>query len=107
MKLLQWNIWNNEKIENIAKELKRFDADVACLQEVCVTENDFSVINKLRQVYPFVYLLLQNILQTEEYKVTRFCQNTNFAQNINVLFISDLANSIIMPAKGGYSFRQR
>lgn len=55
MKLLQWNIWNNEKVENIAKELKRFDADVACLQEVCITQNDFSTINKLNQVYPFVY----------------------------------------------------
>ena len=31
MKVLQWNIWYKEEINNIANELKRIDADVVCI----------------------------------------------------------------------------
>lgn len=33
IKLLQWNVWYVEKIENIAKEIKRINPDVICAQE--------------------------------------------------------------------------
>ncbi len=34
MKLLQWNIWYQEKIENIAKLIQELDPDILCLQEL-------------------------------------------------------------------------
>lgn len=34
IRLLQWNIWNNEDIDNIIKELKRISPDIACIQEL-------------------------------------------------------------------------
>lgn len=34
MKLLQWNIWYKEKIENIAKFIREIDPDIVCLQEL-------------------------------------------------------------------------
>lgn len=42
MKLLQWNIWYKEKIENVLKILKEINADILCLQELA----DDSVFNK-------------------------------------------------------------
>lgn len=42
IKLLQWNIWYKEKIENVLKILKEIDADILCLQEL---SND-SIFNK-------------------------------------------------------------
>lgn len=36
MRILQWNIWYQEKIENILKTLKEVHADVVCLQELTV-----------------------------------------------------------------------
>ncbi|NTU73960.1 hypothetical protein HGB07_07440 [Candidatus Roizmanbacteria bacterium] len=41
MKLLQWNIWYKEKIENIAQTIKTIDPDIVCLQELGV----YSVAN--------------------------------------------------------------
>lgn len=32
--LLQWNVWVHEDISNVVAELKRFDADIICLQEL-------------------------------------------------------------------------
>ena len=40
MKILQWNIWYKEDINNIAKELKRIDADVVCIQELSFIGDD-------------------------------------------------------------------
>jgi endonuclease/exonuclease/phosphatase family metal-dependent hydrolase len=34
VKVLQWNVWFKENIEQVVRELKRFDADVICLQEL-------------------------------------------------------------------------
>ena len=34
IKVLQWNIWYQENVENILKTLKKIDADILCLQEV-------------------------------------------------------------------------
>ena len=34
MKLLQWNIWYLEKIENIEKQIRELDPDIVCLQEL-------------------------------------------------------------------------
>lgn len=36
MKVLQWNIWYKENIENVLKTLKEIDADVVCLQELTI-----------------------------------------------------------------------
>lgn len=41
IKILQWNIWVKERIENIISELKRFDADILCLQEL--TQNYYRI----------------------------------------------------------------
>ena len=55
MKILQWNIWYKEDINKIAKELKRIDADVVCIQELSFVGNDRTGINVLNEVYPYVY----------------------------------------------------
>lgn len=34
IKVLQWNIWYKEKIENVVKLIKELDADIVCLQEL-------------------------------------------------------------------------
>jgi len=36
IKILQWNIWNKEKIENIVKTIKEINPDIACLQELAL-----------------------------------------------------------------------
>ena len=55
LKILQWNIWFNEKIENIISELNRFDTDIVCIQELSITNNDISNIDKLKKLYPYMY----------------------------------------------------
>ena len=55
MKILQWNIWNNENINNIVKELKSLDADIVCVQELCFTGSNKTNINVLSNVYPYIY----------------------------------------------------
>ena len=55
IKILQWNIWYKENIDNIITELKRIDADIVCLQELCVTASDFSNVEKIKDLYPYVY----------------------------------------------------
>jgi len=40
MKILQWNIWYQENIENVLQTLKEIDPDVACLQEVTLHHPD-------------------------------------------------------------------
>lgn len=36
IKILQWNIWYQEKVENILKVIKRLDPDILCFQEVTI-----------------------------------------------------------------------
>ena len=55
MKILQWNIWYKEKIDNIVKELVRIDADVVCIQELSFVGNDRTNVKKLNEIYPYVY----------------------------------------------------
>lgn len=55
MKILQWNIWYKENINNIAKELVRIDADVVCIQELSFISDDRTSVNVLNQVYPYIY----------------------------------------------------
>lgn len=55
MKLLQWNIWNQEDINNIVNELKRIDADIVCIQELSFVGNDKTSIDILNKVYPHIY----------------------------------------------------
>lgn len=55
MKILQWNIWYKENINNIAKELIRIDADVVCIQELSFVGDDRTSVNVLNQVYPYIY----------------------------------------------------
>lgn len=54
-RLLQWNIWNNEDIDNIIKELKRIDADIVCIQELAIKDDNDIKIRKLKEVYPYFY----------------------------------------------------
>lgn len=37
--ILQWNVWNQEDIHNIAKFLKTQSADIVCLQELTINYN--------------------------------------------------------------------
>ena len=55
LKLLQWNIWFKENIDNIIIELKKFDADIICIQELSITANDDSNVKKLKALYPYMY----------------------------------------------------
>ena len=55
MKVLQWNIWYKEDINNIASELKRIDADVVCIQELSFIDKDRNSVSVLNQVYPYIY----------------------------------------------------
>jgi len=56
MKVLQWNIWYKEDINNIAKELKRIDADIACIQELSFVGDDRTSIKVLNEIYPYIYV---------------------------------------------------
>lgn len=53
--LLQWNIWFKENIDNILDELKKINADIVTIQELCITETDESNLDKLKQLYPYIY----------------------------------------------------
>lgn len=55
IKLLQWNIWNNEDIDNIIKELKRIKADIVCIQELSIKDDNDLKIRKLKEVYPYIH----------------------------------------------------
>ena len=55
MKILQWNIWYKEDINNIAKELKRIDADVVCIQELSFIGDDRNSVKVLNEIYPYIY----------------------------------------------------
>ena len=54
-RLLQWNIWNNEDIDNIIKELKRIDADIVCIQELAIKDDNDIKIRKLKELYSYIY----------------------------------------------------
>jgi len=36
LKILQWNIWFQERAENILKVIKRINPDIICCQEVTI-----------------------------------------------------------------------
>ena len=55
IKILQWNIWNNEEIDNIIKELKIIKADIVCIQELSIKDDNDIKIRKLKEVYPYIY----------------------------------------------------
>ena len=55
MKILQWNIWYKEDINNIAEELKRIDADVVCIQELSFIGDDRNSVKVLNEIYPYIY----------------------------------------------------
>lgn len=61
--LLQWNIWFKEDIDNIITELKRINADIVTIQELCIFENDKSNLEKLNLIYPFVYYEIADTLE--------------------------------------------
>ncbi|MBR2709008.1 endonuclease/exonuclease/phosphatase family protein [Candidatus Saccharibacteria bacterium] len=63
IKLLQWNIWFKENIDNILTELRRFDTDIVCLQELSITTADDSNAKKLKELYPFVYYEIADTFQ--------------------------------------------
>ena len=54
-RVLQWNIWNNEDIDNIIKELKRIDADIVCIQELAIKDDNDIKIRKLKELYSYIY----------------------------------------------------
>ena len=55
MKVLQWNIWYKEDINNIAKELRRINADVVCIQELSFSNDDITSVKVLNEIYPYIY----------------------------------------------------
>ena len=55
MKILQWNIWYKEDINNIVEELKRIDADVVCIQELSFIGDDRNSVKVLNEIYPYIY----------------------------------------------------
>ena len=63
MKILQWNILYKEDINNIVKELKRIDSDIVCIQELYLINEYNSKINALKEIYPYVYYEVADILQ--------------------------------------------
>jgi endonuclease/exonuclease/phosphatase family metal-dependent hydrolase len=46
MKLLQWNVWYKEDINNILKVIQGIDPDIICLQELTVNHPDFERFNR-------------------------------------------------------------
>lgn len=57
IKILQWNIWYKDCINNLDKiirELKKWDADIVCLQEVSAN-NDIEHLKRLFKTYPHGY----------------------------------------------------
>ena len=56
MKVLQWNIWYKEDINNIAKELRRINADVVCIQELSFSGDDRTSVKVLNEIYPHIYV---------------------------------------------------
>lgn len=40
MRILQWNVWYKEKVENITTLLRQVDADVVCLQELRINHQN-------------------------------------------------------------------
>ncbi len=42
MKLLQWNIWYQEDINNILKVVRELNPDIVCLQEVTIGNPGFN-----------------------------------------------------------------
>lgn len=55
IKLLQWNIWFKENIDNIISELKNINPDIVCIQELSITADDKSNVDKLKSIYPYMY----------------------------------------------------
>jgi len=55
MQILQWNIWYKEDINNIAKELRRINADVVCIQELSFSGDDRTTVKVLNEIYPYIY----------------------------------------------------
>ncbi len=55
IKLLQWNIWFKENIDNIILELKNINPDIVCIQELSITADDKSNADKLKSIYPYMY----------------------------------------------------
>ena len=49
LKILQWNIWHKEKVENIIKLIEEVNADILCFQELTIGSiyNDKQDISKL------------------------------------------------------------
>lgn len=55
IKLLQWNIWFKENIDNIISELKNINPDIVCIQELSITADDKSNVDKLKSIYSYMY----------------------------------------------------
>lgn len=55
IKLLQWNIWFKEDIDNIVKQLEIIDADIVCIQELSILKDDRSNTDKLKKIYQYMY----------------------------------------------------
>ena len=55
IRLLQWNIWYKEDINNIISDLKKINADIVCIQELWLPNGDETPVRKLQQLYPFIH----------------------------------------------------
>ena len=61
IKLLQWNIWFKENIDNVINDLKQINADIVCIQELCMQKDDNSNVEKIKQLYPYVYYQIADV----------------------------------------------
>lgn len=55
LSLLQWNIWVNEDIDNVVKQLKVINSDIVCIQELSILNKDRSNVYKLKELYKYIY----------------------------------------------------
>ena len=60
IKLLQWNIWYKENIDNIIRELNKWDVDIICIQELCTYGNNTDNVDKLNQCFPYGFFKIAN-----------------------------------------------
>ena len=96
LKILQWNIWGQEKVENILKLVKKVNSDILCFQELMIgsaynNKQDVAKIISEKTNFEYNFALAHEsddgrILGNGIFSKFRIVKNTNF-------FIADPKNS--------------
>ncbi|MFZ2969973.1 MAG: endonuclease/exonuclease/phosphatase family protein [Minisyncoccia bacterium] len=96
LKILQWNIWGREKVENILKLVKRVNSDILCFQELMIgsaynNKQDVAKIISEKTNFEYNFALAHEsddgrILGNGIFSRFRIVKNSNF-------FIADSKNS--------------